>query len=58
MTLTEIICRPLMPEGVTPVYNSLLGLFFRHEDGIRWDTYEACLQVCAAIGTGDKEWFL
>lgn len=58
MTLTEIIGSYTLPEGVTPVYNTLLGVFFRHEDGINWDTYQACMTLLAKFDVVDKEWFI
>ncbi len=58
MTLCELICRYTLPEGTTPVYTTLLGVFFRAEDGIRWDTYQSCMSLLAAFGVTDKAWFI
>ena len=58
MSLIELMVNNLLKDGATPVYTSLLGAFFRHEAGINWDTYSNCMEMCVALGSGGKEWFI
>lgn len=57
--MIDLLVNLLVPDhDAPPVYNTLLGLYFRLDDNVTWDSYSKCMEMCVALGSGDKEWFI